>query len=377
MKFALFLGNAGHDSGGPEVYETELVRALAKLEREHEFHLACLFPKAPETIGVTQENFTYHLLRPRSRAISMTTALPYSLLRICPDSVHSTFMPGPFIPRRHLLTLVCMSMFERPDYYPTTIRWRLQALTSMGIRSSKLILCISETVKHRVTERFRVPEDRLAVVPLGVHARFHSHAAEEVRQYLDGQRLTWPYFLFCGRWEQRKNLLGILESFAIFKRETKLPHKLVLTGKRTWIAPQVLALIDRLGLRHEVIDHGKTPLTELPLLYAGATALVYASFYESFGLPILEAMACGTPTITSNTTAMPEIAGGAALLVDPSKPESIAAAMHQVASEASCAASLREAGLRRAGLFTWEQTARATLDAYHRVTAGRSNFVSA
>jgi glycosyltransferase involved in cell wall biosynthesis len=370
VKFALFLGNAGHDSGGPEVYETELVRALARLERKHEFHLACLFPKAPQTVGVTQDNVIYHVLKPRSRAISMTATLPYRLSRIGPDSVHSTFMPGPLVFKRHLFTLVCMSMFERPEYYPAAVRWRLQALTSMGIRSSKAILCVSNSVKQKVAERFHISEDRLAVVHLGAHPRFHPRPQAETRQYLDSQGLMDPYFLFCGRWELRKNLLGILEAFALFKRETKLPHKLVLTGKRTWIAPQAQALIERLGLGNDVIDHGKTPLTELPFLYAGAEALVYASFYESFGLPIVEAMACGTPVITSNTTAMPEIAGGAALLVDPSQPESIAEAMREIASDASSAARLREAGLRRAASFTWEQTARATLDAYHRVAAG-------
>jgi glycosyltransferase involved in cell wall biosynthesis len=369
VKFALFLGNAGHDSGGPEVYETELVRALARLEREHEFHLACLFPKAPETIGVAQENITYHVLGHRSRAMNIMATLPYRLSRICPDSVHSTFMPGPLVISRHLFTLVCMSMFERPDFYPRAVRWRLQALTFMGVRSSELILCVSETVRQKVAERFRVSSDRLAVVPLGVHPRFRSFTDDEIRQYLDSQGLTEPYFLFCGRWEQRKNLLGIIEAFALFKRQTKLPHKLVLTGKRTWIAPQAEALIERLGLRDDVIDHGKTPLAELPLLYAGAEALIYASFYESFGLPIVEAMACGTPVITSNTTAMPETAGSAALLVNPAEPDSIAAAMHRIASDAVLAARLRESGLRRAESFTWERTARVTLDAYHRVAA--------
>jgi glycosyltransferase involved in cell wall biosynthesis len=270
---------------------------------------------------------------------------------------------------KHLFTLVCMSMFERPDFYPAAVRWRLKALTSMGIRSSELILCVSETVRQRAAERFRIDDDRLAVVHLGVHPRFRPRSQKETREYLAGQGITEPYFLFCGRWEQRKNLLGILESFAVFKRETKLPHKLVLTGKRTWIAPQAESLIRRLGLANDVIDHGKTPLSELPLLYAGAEALVYASFYESFGMPIPEAMACGTPVITSNVTAMPETAGGAALLVDPSSKESIAAAMYRIASDPAYAARLRVAGLRRSELFTWERTAQATLEAYQRVAA--------
>lgn len=368
MKFALFLGNTGHDSGGPEIYETELVRALARIDKYHEFHLMCLFANAPNIIGLNQENFVYHVLRPQIRALSMTAILPRMLSRIAPDSVHSTFMAPPVMLRSHVLTLVCLSMFERPEFYPATVRWRLQALTALGVKSCDLILCISEMVRDRLADRFKVSPERMAVVPLGVHPRFHSYTQQEIHAYLDSQKITRPYFLFCGRWEQRKNLLGIIKAFSLFKKETGLPHKLVLTGKRTWIAAQAEALIRDLGLESEVIDHGKTPLAELPLLYAGADALVYASFYESFGIPILEAMACGTPVITSNTTAMPETAGGAALLVDPSHIESIAAAMHKIVSEPSFAAGLRNAGLQRVKSFTWEETARATLDAYHRVS---------
>lgn len=367
MKFALFLGNAGHDSGGPEVYETELVRAFARLDPEHEFHLMCLFPNAPDVIAVDQSNFVYHRLPPDVRAISMTATLPLKLSRIAPDLVHSTFMAGPLMLHRHVLTLVCMSMFDQPQLYPAPVRWRLQALTKLGVRSSDLILCISETVRDRLIERFQISPDRVAIVPLGVHSRFRSRSPEEVRTYLDQQGIHEPYFLFCGRWEQRKNLLGTIQAFFLFKQETGLPHKLVLTGKRTWIAAQAEELIRARGLENEVIDHGKTPLAELPLLYAGAEALVYASFYESFGIPILEAMACGTPVITSDITAMPETAGGAALLVDPRNSESIAAAMCTLASDKDRASALRRAGLERARSFTWDATARATLNAYQSV----------
>lgn len=369
MKYALFLGNAGHDSGGPEIYETELTRALAGINCEDEFHVMCLFPRAQQIVGVDQHNFNFHLLQPGIRVFNMTLGLPYRLRRLAPDAVHSTFMPCLFPLRAHVVTLVCFSMFERPEFYPPAVGLRLRVLTSMGVRSASLLLCISEMVRDRFVERFKVSPDRMAVVPLGASLRFRPHSPEEIESYLGAQKLRDPYFLFCGRWEQRKNLLGIIEAFASFKRQSKLPHKLVLTGKRTWIEKQAEALIDRLDLRKEVIDHGKTAAEELPLLYAGATALVYASFYESFGMPIIEAMACGTPVITSNTTAMPETAGGAALLVDPHGPETIAAAMYQVAADAALAESLRRRGLQRAKAFTWEATALATLNAYRRVAA--------
>ena len=166
-----------------------------------------------------------------------------------------------------------------------------------------------------------------------------------------------------------------LRAFACIKRETRLPHKLVLSGKRTWIAPQVERLIAELGLKDNVIDHGKTPQAELPLLYAGASALVYASLYESFGMPIVEAMACGTPVLTSNVTAMPETAGDAGVLVDPESCDSIAVAMHRIASDADFALDRSMAGLEHAATFTWDATARASLDANRRVTHPASDFL--
>jgi glycosyltransferase involved in cell wall biosynthesis len=369
MKVALFLGNAGHNSGGPEVYETELVRSIVRLKPDYEFHLMCLFPNAADVIGAKEPNVTYHILRPGPRIFSMSAVLPFKLSRLSPRVVHSTFMAPPVTMQPHVLTLVCLSMFDAPEFYPALVRRRLQALTLVGLKTADRILCVSEDVRDRVSERFRISADRLAVTPMGVHPRFRCYPREAIRDYLDRQSIHCPYFLFSGRWEKRKNLLGILEAFALFKRETGLPHKLVLSGKRTWIEVQAEALIRSLGIQNDVVDHGKTALEHLPYLYAGADALVYASFYESFGMPIVEAMACGTPVITSNITAMPETAGGAAMLIDPYSPASIAEAMQQIATRQDVRAIHRAAGLRHAQKFTWEATAGKTLDAYQTVAA--------
>ena len=369
MRYSLFLSNAGHDSGGPENYEVELVRALARINHEDEFHLLCLHKRARQVVGVEQENVFYHDLPPSIRPLSMTTTLPWRLSRLKPELMHSTFMPPPFTPVPHILTLVCFSMFEHPEFYPRAIRLRLQALTTLGVKSANMLLCISTMVRERFAERFKISRERMPLVPLGASTIFRPQSPQKLQEYLAGHDIHQPYFLFCGRWEARKNLLGIIEAFAQFKHETRAPHKLVLTGKRTWIESQAEELIRKHGLVDEVRDLGKVPVAELPLLYGGAEALVYASFYESFGMPIIEAMASGTPVITSNTSAMPETAGGAAILVDPHRSPSIAEGMHQIASNEALRASLRDRGLAHAAAFTWDATARATLAAYRQIAA--------
>jgi glycosyltransferase involved in cell wall biosynthesis len=179
--------------------------------------------------------------------------------------------------------------------------------------------------------------------------------------------IRFPYFLFSGRWEQRKNIIRTLEAFALFKRTTRSEHRLVMTGDNTWAAEEAAATISRLGIREMVIDLGNTPWSDLPYLYSGAEAVMYASLWEGFGLPIIESMACGTPVITANITAMPETAGNAALLVDPYSVEDIANAMHRIVSDAELRGVLRARGLERARMFTWDKTVRKTLDVYEEV----------
>ena len=368
MKVALFLGNAGRRSGGPEVYEVNLARALAAIDRENDYHLFCLESRGPETVGVRQDNFTYHLLKPQLRPLSMSVTLPLALRRLRPDVVHATFIPPVFAPENLAYTLPCTSVFAQPQFYPTPIRMRLQYLCGIGIRKSKSVLCISEHVRDYLREQFGVPVERLPLVPLGASEAFRPVPGPERRQQLRVKfGIDFPYFLFSGRWEARKNILRIIEAFGRFKRSRVAGHKLVFTGQRTWAAGEAECLIEKLELRPHILDLGKTDFHDLPLLYAGAEALVCPSLWESFGLSIVEALKSGTPVITSNVAAMPEIAGSGGLFVNPQRVEEIADAMDRIASEPGLRARLGRAALKRGEEFTWRRTALESLDVYRNI----------
>jgi glycosyltransferase involved in cell wall biosynthesis len=370
MRISIFVASAGRASGGPEVYETGLLRGLAAIDKENEYHLLCLSPGARSSIGIDQENFHYHNLWPQIRPVSMLTSLPLQLMRRKSDVVHASFMPPPIKLQEYVFTLICYSMFQHPEFYPPAIRLRLCALMRWGVRTARLMLCISENVRDMFAEKFKLPLHRLVVTHLGVSPIFRPQPEKENRQSLkEIYGVDAPYFLFSGRWERRKNILGALKAFALFKKETGAPHKLVTTGSRTWAAREADAIIAREGLQREIIDVGKSPFKELPILYSGAEALIYPSFWEGFGLPIVEAMASGAPVITSNRSSMPEVAGGAALIVDPYSTTEIAEAMFRIISNDSLRASLRDKGLERAKFFTWERTAQRTLDAYRQMAA--------
>ena len=367
MKIGLFLGSVGSDSGGPERYDIELVKNLAAIDQDNEYRGLCLFEKGPERL-VSQDNFDYRVLKPGARVASMLTSLPYEMSRYPAAVWHSTYVPPPFSPRDYLFTLVCSSMIEHPELYPPLIRYRLIALTNRAISKARHIICISDHIRQVVKERYGVSDDRLSMIHLGVSEIFKPLDKDECRRFVaDTYGIHKPYFLFSGRWEPRKNVVRVIRAFARFKQETKSEIQLVFSGKKTWSASEADAEIDNNDLRSEIIDLGRSPNHELPQLYSGATALVYPSLWEGFGLPIVEGMASGTPVITSNNSSMAEIGADAALLVNPLDENEIAEAMHRISSDPALQAEMVDKGLRRAQLFTWRDTARKTLEIYQQL----------
>jgi len=368
MKIGMFLGSAGSNSGGPERYEVELVRNLAAIDPHNEYEVTCLFEDGPERVGIQQDNVSYKVLQPQTRILSMLTSLPWHMLKSNAQLWHATYVPPPFSPRRYIFTLVCSSMIERPELYPPLIRARLVALTNRAIAKADLILCISDHIRQVLRERYKVSEDRMVVTHLGVSEAFKPFDASECAQFVkDTYGIEGPYFLFSGRWEPRKNILNIIKAFARFRADSRHDIKLVFTGERTWAAEEADALIAEHKLAEHIIDLGKSPVGELPMLYAGATALVYPSYWEGFGLPIVEAMAAGLPVITSNNSSMAEIGGDAARLVDPHSVDSIAGAMVDIADDAGLRSKMRDMGLQRARHFSWRNTALGTLEVYRRM----------
>jgi glycosyltransferase involved in cell wall biosynthesis len=189
------------------------------------------------------------------------------------------------------------------------------------------------------------------------------------RTLADNYGIVEPYALFVGQLKARKNIARILEAFARFRLESRSELRLVLAGRRDWSSAGMDEVIDRWKLRGQVIELGHLAHPDLAVLYSGARMLVFPSLWEGFGIPVIEAMACGTPVITSNNSCLPEIAGDAALLVDPYSVEAIAEAIYRLDTDAALRQTLREKGLQRARAFSWRRTAEQTLAAY-RVAAG-------
>jgi glycosyltransferase involved in cell wall biosynthesis len=369
MRVGILAGCLGRGDGGPETYERELIKGLARQDTVNEYRIYAFEPAAAACLGPLPDNFRLRVLWPRNRWISLTTSLPAMMTRDAVDVLHGALFAPPICLAPLVFTMHDASPITRPDFFAPEVYRRLNPLVRKGLRRARVILCVSNDTLTSTAEITGIDRSRMRVVPHGVDARFKQLARGAARAEL-GDKLGLPedYFLYVGKIMARKNIVRTIEAYAKFIASTGAKTQLVLAGKRLYDTADVDETIARLGLEGRIVELGYVPDALLPALYAGSKAFVYATLWEGFGLPILEAMASGAPVITSNVASAPEVAGDAALLVDPYQVDEIAAAMIRIHTDESLRDSLVSAGLKRCKAFTWDSTARLTIDAYAAAT---------
>ncbi len=283
-----------------------------------------------------------------------------------PDLFHHVAFRVYPLHRINVYTLPDLGTLGEPDSHPPD----LAAFIDEGLplaHAAELVLVYSEHTRRDAAARLGLDADRIRVTPLAADPAFRPVGDRgEIRGVVSAYGLDdRPYFLAVGRLEARKNLVRAVEAMALFRRANpEFRHRLVLAGERAWNSGAVFAAIEREGLSGEVRHLDFVTAGDLPALVAGAEALIHPSLYEGFGLPPLEAMACGTPVIAADATALPELVGDAGVLVDPHDAGALAAAMVRVATDADLRRGLVARGFDRARQYTWEMTARSTLAVY-------------
>ncbi len=298
------------------------------------------------------------------RSFWMQFLLPGLLHRLRPDLVHFTNYLAPAVCRTpYVVSVHDMTLELLPAHHTLKKRLLTSSLVPRIARGARLVLTPSESTRRDVVRLLGVDDARIRVVPYAPGPLFRPTPQPPNERW----DLRGPYFLSVGTLEPRKNLARVLRAFD--KVSALLPeHRLVLVGQRGWKCDDVLREVERLGPK--VVLLGYVPEEDLPALYTHATALVYASLYEGFGLPVVEAMACGAPVLTSASSSMAEVAEGAALLVDPTDVDAIAEGLHALATDASLRQDLRERGKRRVSAYSWERTGRETAQAYVEALEG-------
>lgn len=260
-------------------------------------------------------------------------------------------------------------IFRRyPAHHKPLNRWYLNLTMPLFCRRASHIIAVSEQTKRDVMEAYGVPAAKITVIYEAASSAFTQQSAEAIGAMRGRYGLPARYLLSVGTIEPRKNLGRVLAAFEQL-RDEDLVDALVIVGKKGWLYDDFFARLDRSPAKQAVIFPGWVADEDLPAVYAGASALAFPSEFEGFGLPVLEAMACGAPVVCANTSSLPEVAGDAALLVDPLDTDALTAALRRVLSEPGLASELRRRGAAQAARFSWERTAQGTLAVYEQVLA--------
>lgn len=363
---------------GVRTYIRNLVRSLLEIDRVNEYLLIYartgekpVFPVAlGERVQIVEIPIERRLLQ---RGLWFPFGWPLVERFTGPlDLLHHTGTASA-VPTRVPLVITVYDLF--PELYPqhfawTGRLWRRRLITQMR-NMARYLISISEATKKDAMRLLGLPSQHIVVTPLALSPEFRAPQSVEIDPILAQYGVLRPYFLFIGRIDPRKNLLNLLAAFRWFIHTTNYPHRLVVVGALGTRADRVLAEARALELDGRVLFLGYLPTDHIVALMRAADVFVYPSRYEGFGFPLLEAMACDTPIAASNVSSIPEVAGPAANYFDPYDPADICRALVELVEDASLRATLIEEGHRRLVDFSWERTARQTLEIYYRVAGGR------
>lgn len=373
------------DRTGTENYSYQLLMHLSKIDKRNNYFVY-LRPGS----GVRSKDFP-----PNFRLIEINFSKLWTQaglsLQTFQDKLDLLFVPAhttPLIMKPGLKTIMVVHDLGAeylPQMHQLKQRLYLKAITKYQLKTATELIAVSESTKKDLVEKVGIQPEKIKVIYEGLNSeQFKQAKSDVVTDILNKYDIEKKrYFLFVGTIQPRKNLARLLSAFADLRsmrkderKKTKTPKssilnptslKLVLVGSKGWLSEEIYELPKKLGIEDKVKFLGHVPDNDLPALYQGALAFVYPSLFEGFGLPILEAMACGTPVLTGNTSSMPEVAGDAALLVDPENTEEITKSMQILAQNEKKRAELAKKGFAQVKKFSWEKAAEETLRVFKEI----------
>jgi len=356
-----------YNRAGIGEYIVQLVQALAKIEHKpDEFML--LQSRKDKTSIIQSNGFCRKSLWTPSHNRFEQPGLGFEVSRLGLDLLHSPDFIPPFHRNcKSVITIHDLAFLLYPHFL-TKESARYYGQIDQAWRRTDHIIAVSEATKQDSIKMLGVPKKKITVIHEAANPIYRQLPADEVSNFLRQKyKIEKDYILFVSTIEPRKNLPGLLQAYRRLLDDYKRDEMLVLAGANGWLWEEVYETVNRLNLEDHVAFLGRVPSEDLVNLYNGARALVHPSFYEGFGLTTLEAMNCGTPVIVSNTAALPEVVGDAAVLINPHDIEGLTVAMWRVLTEKELRDDLISKGLKRAQNFSWEKAARQTLEVYRKV----------
>ncbi|MCM8772721.1 MAG: glycosyltransferase family 4 protein [Candidatus Omnitrophica bacterium] len=358
----------GLKQGGNETYIKELIKEFTQIDNtEFEFFIFL-------TEGINIPDF---LRNKKNFSIIKVSINPFLRFFInIPISTHLkklnllhtqyilpffTYCPG-------LITVHDVSFLRYPELFPKNLYFKLKLLLPYNLKKAKKIITDSQFSKEEILKFYRIEEKKIEVIYCGVSEIFRKICNDKKEEILNKYGIRSSYILTVSNLQPRKNLKRLIKAYtSILKKKKDFPYNLVIVGKKSWLFSEIFEEIRNSNFSKKIILTGYVPENELVYLYNYAEIFVYPSLYEGFGLPVLESMACGTPVITSNRTSLPEIAGDAALFVDPENENEIEKAIIEIIENKKLKEELIKKGNERIKLFSWKETAKKTIETYKSI----------
>ncbi|MGE0129585.1 MAG: glycosyltransferase family 4 protein [Blastocatellales bacterium] len=361
----------GARQGGNETYIRNLIKSLAGIDGENRYtiYLANARAAAQWREGFTNQykNFSVRLLPPPTPLVRVPVFLAYELFRRPVDVLHVQYTAPPFCRVPVVATIHDLAFERMPETFTRRGSFQLKLTVRRTAKKAARIATVSEYSRQDLLGIYKLPPEKVVVTYNGIESHFtpqqaSPNEAEQIRQRFGVSR---DFLLAVGSLQPRKNLVRLIRAYSKLRSEREdFTPQLVIVGRKLWLTDGIFDEVNRQRWADDVILTGYVADEDLPALYRAARAFVYPSLFEGFGLPPLEAMACGTPVVTSGVSSLPEVTGDAALLIDPNDEQALANALIEILNNERLRVELREKGIAQAGKFTWRDAAEKTLRLY-------------
>lgn len=356
-------------SAGNTVFVSNLLKELSVIDQKNDYTIYIGNPEANENEIFNRQNFTSRLIRPGSQWIQRSISLPLEIIRSPVDILHVPFVAPPFCSSKVIITIHDVCFEQYPEFYTRLERLRMSLLVRLSAKRATKVITVSNSAREDIIKLYKMDTAKVQVVYNGVDTNFFTpitnmNVKEIVRKKYG---INGRYILFVGTIQPRKNLFRLLHAFARLNTEIDFDYKLVIAGKEGWLSRELFREVSKLNLKEKIVFTGYVADSELPFLYNAAELFVYPSIAEGFGIPPIEAMACGTPVVASNIPCMQEILGEAAIMVDPFNIEDICEGIHRLLSDEHLSNENITRGLKRVQNFNWQDSSRKLLSIYEEV----------
>ncbi|HUJ50468.1 MAG TPA: glycosyltransferase family 1 protein [Bryobacteraceae bacterium] len=370
MRFSVDAHAIGQHLTGNETYIRNLLQGFAALDHDADF--VTYLSRQPSREDLP-DRFHKHRVSVNP-FVRLGFDIPRRLREDRPDLLHVQYTAPVFCSTPIVVSVHDVSFLEHPEYFTPFRALQLRCTVRRTVKAAARVLTVTEFSKRSILAAYALPEEKVTVLANGVSGDFRPIAREVAQRALRASRgIEAPFILTVGDLQPRKNHLGLIRAFEqLITAHPQLPHHLVVVGKATWHSPAILAAARKSSVGSRIHFTGFVSDEELRQLYGACELFVYPSFYEGFGLPILEAMASGRAVACSSTSGMPEVADSAALLFDPHSVADMVLAMRDLLLNPELRMRMERLGTQRATMFSWDRTAARTLDVYYEV-AGNSN----